>query len=155
MWKDNSWSGTTVRIPCKQSTMWGTSNERNACFFVSSSPLLQITIVRPYNRHHLRVQILKGQTELSPDGLQPAAARCGISRQWKDIIQYTLNMYINITLMSRQAYYCVSVILNNDYNHWHIFINKSQWAMFQFPSKDAFRMHVRQFLDFLQENILR
>lgn len=47
MWKDKSCMGITVRIPWSASTACGTSKNLYACFFVSSSPALHISMGRP------------------------------------------------------------------------------------------------------------
>lgn len=47
MWKDRSCIGMTVRIPCRQSTVRGTSRTLDANDIVSLSPSSQIKIGRP------------------------------------------------------------------------------------------------------------
>ena len=61
MWNDRSCMGITVRIPCKQSTVCGTSILLYPNFWVSSSPWLHTIIGRPYKwdlRYPFWVQIL-------------------------------------------------------------------------------------------------
>ena len=50
MWKDNNCSGMTDKIPWRQSTVLGTSRVRKAWSFTSSSPLLQISMGRPWKK---------------------------------------------------------------------------------------------------------
>ena len=47
IWKERSCMGITVRIPCRQSTVWGTSSILYANCWVSRSPLLQMRMGRP------------------------------------------------------------------------------------------------------------
>ena len=63
---DNSCSGMMVRMPCRQSTVVGTSRVLDTCDLVSSSPVLHITKGLPY-KHNQSMQPMRG--EASGDGL--------------------------------------------------------------------------------------
>ena len=57
--KDNSCSGMMVRMPCRQSTVVGTSRVLDTCDLVSSSPVLHITKGLPY-KHNQSMQPMRG-----------------------------------------------------------------------------------------------
>lgn len=73
MWKDSNWSGMTDKIPCRQSTVLGTSRVRKACPLTSSSPSLQIIMGRPYKRIRQPQKMFKNRKMLN-QGLENLAS---------------------------------------------------------------------------------
>ena len=120
-WNDISWRGITVKMPDRQSTVFGIVRTFEENLLTSSThSSSQIIIGLPWNITF-------------------------IFYFRKSLWSYRSGRNL---LNSIEAFF-ISMILYSDHNNWHIFIDKSQWTMLEFTRKNSFTVHICNFFDFL------